>query len=406
MVRINNQAALCDLAKLAANQVQEIIKLVYLARLSDSDLKLRLLEHLQSNENASVMDLVSLASIASSQRSFSHKEALSGPLPAFHTAPQHTPSVPVHPSFLRASLQWQSPALCTNCGLNHGWCDCFAKHKTCFHCGKIGHFRKLCCSAPKRQIAQINDQGDSHADMDVHTSADVQCLHSSLDIAATASKLVECKVNSNTVSMQLNSGAACSIIQHCTAKFLQLPIQLTNKQLCACDGKPLPVTGQTQVSLEFNGACWQQDFILVATPHKFGLLGWDVLSQAVVMQDFCGQVLEQLPAICGFKASLHIDRNTKDRFYLPRTVPVHLELEVRNDLQRLESLGIITPCSYEGIPNVLPVVWARKKSGNFRLYADYKVHINSRINNYAYPMPNTETIMAGLDSAKFFPSWI
>ena len=220
MVRINNQAALCDLTKLAANPVQEITKLVYLAGLSDSDLKLRLLEHLQSNENASVMDLVSLASIASSQRSFAHKEALPGPSPAFHAAPQRTPGVSVHPSFLRASPQLQSPALCTNCGLNHGRRDCFAKHKTCFHCGKIGHFRKFCRSAPKRQIAQINDQGDSHTDTNVHTSADVQCLHSSLDIAATASKLVECKVNSNTVSMQLDSGAACSIIPHCTAKSL------------------------------------------------------------------------------------------------------------------------------------------------------------------------------------------
>ena len=229
----------------------------------------------------------------------------------------------------------------------------------------------------------------------MNTSADVQCLHSSLDIAATASKLVECKVNSNTVSMQLDSAAACFIIPHCTAKSLRLPIQPTNKRLCAYDGKPLPVTGQTQVSLEFNGACWQQDFILVATPHKFGLLGWDVLSQAAITQDFYGQVSEQLPAIRGFKASVHLDRNTKDRFCSPRTVPVHLELEVRSELQRLESLGIITP-------NASPVVWARKKSGDLCLCADYKVHINSRINNYAYPMPNTETIIAGLDSAKFF----
>ena len=267
---------------------------------------------------------------------------------------------------------------------------------------KIGHFRKLCRSAPKRQIAQINDQGGPHADTDVHTSADMQCLHSSLDIAAKASKLVECKVNSNTVSMKLDSGAACSIIPHCTAKSLRLPIQPTNKRLCSYDGKPLPVTGQTQVSLEFNGACWKQDFILVATPHKFGLLGWDVLSQAAIMQDFCGQVSERLPAIRGFKASVHLDCNTKGRFCSPRAVPVHLELEVRNELQCLESLGIITPCSYEGIPNASPVVWTGKKSSDLRLCADYKVHINSRIHNYAYPMPNTETIMAGLDSAKFF----
>ena len=58
--------------------------------LSDSKSKLR---HLQSNENVSVTGLVSLASITSSQRSFAHKEALSGLLPAFHAA------LDVHPVF-------------------------------------------------------------------------------------------------------------------------------------------------------------------------------------------------------------------------------------------------------------------------------------------------------------------
>ena len=162
------------------------------------------------------------------------------------------------------------------------------------------------------------------------------------------------------------------------------------------------------MSLEFNGACWQQDFILVATPHKFGLLGQDVLSQAAITQDFCGQVSEQLPAIRGFKASIHLDRNTKDRFCSPHTVPVHLELEVRNELQRLESLGIFTPCSYEGIPNASPVVWAQKKSGDLHLCADYKVHINSRINNYAYHIPCLTQKLLWLVwiQQRFFPSWI
>ena len=75
---------------------------------------------------------------------------------------------------------------------------------------------------------------------------------------------------------------------------------------------------------------------------------------------------------------------------------------MRDELQRLVSLGIITPCPYEGIRNASPVVWARKPNGELRLCADYKVHLNSRINSYAYPTPNTEAIMAGLESAKVF----
>ena len=128
------------------------------------------------------------------------------------------------------------------------------------------------------------------------------------------SNTIICKINNNFVSMQLDAGAACFILPHHIALSLKLPIQPTNRRLCTYDNKQLKVIGQTSVSLELDGKCWQQDFVLVATRHKFGLLGRNVLSLSLT--DFCGQVSEHLPAIQGFKASVRLDSQ------LPRTKSV------------------------------------------------------------------------------------
>ena len=70
LVRINNQAALCELTKLAADPVQETTELVFLAGLADPHLKLKLLDHIQVKDSTSVTDSVSLASITGLQRTF------------------------------------------------------------------------------------------------------------------------------------------------------------------------------------------------------------------------------------------------------------------------------------------------------------------------------------------------
>ena len=52
--------------------------------------------------------------------------------------------------------------------------------------------------------------------------------------------------------------------------------------------------------------------------------------------------------------------------------------------------------------NSSPVVWIKKKNGTFRMCADYKVHLNEKIENETYPLPNIETVFWSLEKARYF----
>ena len=80
--------------------------------------------------------------------------------------------------------------------------------------------------------------------------------------------------------------------------------------------------------------------------------------------------------------------------------------EVTDDIQFkcLESLGVIAPCFYDGIRDESPVVWTRKNGfvllqGEF-LYCYYKVHFNSRINSYRYPIPAVGGLMVSMSDCE------
>ena len=91
----------------------------------------------------------------------------------------------------------------------------------------------------------------------------------------------------------------------------------------------------------------------------------------------------------------------KDVFCRARSVPVALEPQVPKELDRLESLGIITP-TQGGVANASPVVWIKKSNGLLRMCADFKIHVNGKIKTKIYSNPNIEMLFAKLKNAKKF----
>ena len=54
-----------------------------------------------------------------------------------------------------------------------------------------------------------------------------------------------------------------------------------------------------------------------------------------------------------------------------------------------------------GVTNAYPVVWQRKKSRELRLCVELKVHINGKVMDEEYPIPDMETIFHNLHGASY-----
>ena len=64
--------------------------------------------------------------------------------------------------------------------------------------------------------------------------------------------------------------------------------------------------------------------------------------------------------------------------------------------------GILEPVQPGGVTNASPVVWQRKKNGALRQCMDLKVHINGKVMDKDYPIPDMETIFHNLHVASYF----
>ena len=86
--------------------------------------------------------------------------------------------------------------------------------------------------------------------------------------------------------------------------------------------------------------------------------------------------------------------------YTPRNVPIPLRKKVREELDRMESIGVITKVT-EPTPWCAGLVAVPKKSGQVRICVDLKP-LNKSVLRETYPMPKVDEILAQLTGATVF----
>ena len=64
--------------------------------------------------------------------------------------------------------------------------------------------------------------------------------------------------------------------------------------------------------------------------------------------------------------------------------------------------GILEPVQPGGVTNASPVVWQRKENEALRLCVDLNVHINGKVMDEDYPIPDMETIFHNFHGASYF----
>ena len=207
-------------------------------------------------------------------------------------------------------------------------------------------------------------------------------------------------VKDHKIKMQVDTSADSTVISSLICTELGKP-QLNGKvrRLEAYDGHQLTLLGSLTCDVEWNGSKYrQQQLAVVQSDKKFGLLGRDILPQEGInaVSD------ERLPAVKGYKAHVKLIPGSRPMFCKARKIPLPLQDRVKVKLETMVRQGILEPVQPGGVTNASPVVWQRKKNGALRLCVDLKVHINGKVMDEDYPIPDMETIFHNLHGASYF----
>lgn len=100
------------------------------------------------------------------------------------------------------------------------------------------------------------------------------------------------------------------------------------------------------------------------------------------------------------KATLQLRPGVKPIFRPKRPVPCAALPAVEKELDRLESIGVISKVNYSNW--AAPIVIVKKSNGTLRICADFSTGLNDALELHQYPLPLPEDIFATLNGGQYF----
>ncbi|XP_037505880.1 uncharacterized protein LOC119382240 [Rhipicephalus sanguineus] len=109
---------------------------------------------------------------------------------------------------------------------------------------------------------------------------------------------------------------------------------------------------------------------------------------------------EELGLIKGPPASLMLKEGAVPKFCKARSLPYALRDKVAKELERLVSLGILSPVKHSNWAT--PIVPVLKKDGTVRICGDFKATLNQACETEQYPLPVIQDMFASLGGGEVF----
>ena len=97
---------------------------------------------------------------------------------------------------------------------------------------------------------------------------------------------------------------------------------------------------------------------------------------------------------------LNINPNATLKFFKACTVPLALKEKVERELDKLQSMGIISPAQFSRW--AAPIAPVLKQSGEVRICRDYKITVNQACTADSYPLPKVDDLLANLAGGQYF----
>ena len=325
---------------------------------------------------------------------------------------------------------WEVPAnnvvlKCHRCGKsNHKPSDCRFLQATCHSCGKKGHISPVCPSASQdRKYSRGRDRRRQKTNwLETDSPADESNLPIYSVRTRTRPISVELEVNGKTLTMEVDTGAAVSIIsQKVQEKLLpNVEVRPSRVLLRTYTGQHMSVVGEITVEVKYAEQAASLVLIVVKGegPSLFGrnwfdhiTLDWKQIASvndgptpSDKVKSLCGKFpdlfKEELGSIKSHTGSIKIANDAQPKFVKARTVPYSIREAVGEELDRMESQGILEPVMHSEWAT--PIIAIPKSDGRYRVCGDFKVTLNPVMSVDHYPLPKPQDLFASLSGGEKF----
>lgn len=224
---------------------------------------------------------------------------------------------------------------------------------------------------------------------------------------------VSLKIADTNVTFKIDSGADCNVISKSLLD--RLPVDPKQSHHCKAklkvyDRRRITPSGKVSLTCEYRGKFTVMDFILLEQdlPSILGLkscLDLGLIKRIYRLKEENlesenADVFEGLGEITGVQHKIQIDPNATPIVHPPRQVPVALHEPLKEELQRMEKLGVIKKCT-EPTAWVHSLVVAKKKNNKLRVCMDPS-DLNRAVRQEHFPMQTVEDVISRMPSAKVF----
>ena len=317
---------------------------------------------------------------------------------------------------------------CIRCGRGrHPKANCPARNATCHNCRKEGHFASQCLSKRRGpHDKQVDSMQDSKPvpSQDAVQSDDDEYLTDEVYIDSVVDNREKCwtadlLVGQTEVKFKLDTGAEVTAISERTYKTLvnPSPLEPTSLALFGPGRAPLNIVGQFSSSLAYNGRT-SQHIVFVIKSLQNNLLGFPAivaLEMAVRMdaiqtpesKSYHESIVSSYPSLfdglgqLGDPYEIKLLPDSKPHaLYTPRRVPLPLREKVKEELNRMESIGVISKVN-EPSAWCAGMVAVPKPNGSVRICVDLRP-LNLCVMRETFPLPTVDDVLAQLSGATIF----
>ena len=293
---------------------------------------------------------------------------------------------------------------CTRCGRKaHPREQCPARDAICYSCNKKGHFGAQCLTK-RKQVAEVEGEVDT-------------AFLGEVGSTQTKAWLSTLQLNTHKIQFKLDTGAEATAISMETYRTLKKPkLSTPKKTLLGPSRQPLNCIGEFQGKFGFSDRSTTQP-VYVIKGLKSNLLGLPAITalQLAARMDAAEEgspgtldgYKKQFPSLfkglgnLGEPFEIYLKEGAVPHcIYTPRNVPLPLREKVKEELDRMETIGVIKKIS-EPTPWCAGMVVVPKKEGKLRICVDLKP-LNESVLREIHPLPKVDETLAQLSGAKLF----